>query len=175
MEFGSAVAPDTFRLERHLKAPITRVWSYFVDAGKRSRWFNAGDDLIAPRQDFAFSFGHHRIADEKPPERWKAMESGEIVMHGRVLAFEPPRLLAITWGGEGEPDSEVRFEFTALDEETLLVLTHARIASPENMRDYAGGWTAHVQTLADVLEGAAASRFWTYVEAAHAHYDGSAA
>ena len=42
MELGRAIAPDTFRLERTLKAPIHRVWSYFVDANKRSRWFTGG-------------------------------------------------------------------------------------------------------------------------------------
>ncbi len=171
MEYGRAVAPDTFRLERTLKAPIERVWSYFVDAEKRSRWFNAGDDLTAAGQDFMFSFGHHRITNETPPERWKSMESGEIEMHGRVLAFDPPRLLAITWGGEGEADSEVRFEFTAMGDETRLVLTHTKIASADNMRDYAGGWTAHVQTLADVLDDRSSNRFWADVMAAQEHYD----
>lgn len=171
MEYGRAIAPDTFRLERTLKAPIERVWSYFVDAGKRSRWFNAGDDLTAKGQDFMFSFGHHRITNEKPPERWKSMESGEMEMHGRVLAFEPPHLLAITWGGDGEAESEVRFEFTAMGDETRLVLTHTKIATTDDMRDYAGGWTAHVQTLADVLEDKPANRFWADVMAAQEHYD----
>ncbi|MGD9982249.1 MAG: SRPBCC domain-containing protein, partial [Hyphomonadaceae bacterium] len=153
MELGRIIAPDTFVLERRLKAPIERVWSYFVDADKRSLWFNAGDDLIAEGQNFVFSFGHHRITNEKPPERWKQMESGEMIMNGRVLAFDPPRLLTITWGGQGEADFEVRFVFTALGDETLLRITHVKIGSIENLRDYAGGWTAHLQALADVLEG----------------------
>ncbi len=34
MQFGSAIAADTFGLERRLNAPIDRVWSYFVNAEK---------------------------------------------------------------------------------------------------------------------------------------------
>lgn len=173
MEFGRAIAPDTFRLERTLNAPIERVWSYFVDAEKRSRWFTAGDDLAANGQAFTILFGHHRITNEKPPERWKIMESGELPMSGRVLAFDPPNLLAISWGGGDEPESEVRFEFTAEGARTRLVLTHTKIGSGKLMRDYAGGWTAHVETLAQVLEGAPANRFWADVLAAHAVYDKS--
>lgn len=171
MELGRTIAPDTFRLERKLKAPIERVWSYFVDAEKRARWFTGGDSLSANGQAFTLLFAHHRITDEKPPARWKEMESGEMPMTSRVLAFDPPRLLAISWGDGDEAVSEVRFEFTAIGAETLLVLTHSRIDSMDHVRDFAGGWTAHMQTLADVLEGKSASPFWTYVVAAHDAYE----
>ena len=40
-----------------------------------------------------------------------------------------PRLLAITWGDGEEHVSEVRFEFTAMGEETHLKLTHTKIDS----------------------------------------------
>lgn len=175
MDLGRPVAPDTFRLERTLKAPIDRVWSYFVDAEKRKRWFTGGDTLAANGQDFTITFAHHRITNEKPPERWKQMESGEFSMSGRVLAFDPPRLLAITWGDGDEPVSEVRFELSAQGDETLLVLTHTKIDTRENLRSYAGGWTAHVETLANLLEGKSTNHFWADVLAAHAHYDRSLA
>jgi len=171
MQLGKSIAPDTFRLERRLKAPIERVWAYFVDGEKRSRWFTGGDTLNATGQDFSITFAHHRITDEKPPARWAQMESGEFAMAGRVLAFEAPRLLVITWGDGDEPVSEVRFEFSAVGDETLLVLTHTRIHSDAALRDFAGGWTAHLETLAGVLEGKPTNRFWADVVAAHAAYE----
>lgn len=172
MQLGRKTAPDTFQLERTLKAPIERVWSYFVDADKRARWFTGGDDFTALGQDFTMVFAHHRFTDEKPPEQWKIMESGEIPAPGRILAFEPPRLLAYTWGGGDEPLSEVRFELTPQGErETLLVLTHAKIDTLDNLREFAGGWTAHVATLADALEGKPTNRFWAYVLEANSAYE----
>lgn len=171
MQFGKTIAPDTFRLERTLKAPIERVWSYFVEADKRSRWFNAGDDLTGAGQTATLSFGHFRITSEKPPARWAKMETEEIPMRTLVLAFEPPRLLEISWGDGEEHVSNVRFEFKAQGDETLLVLTHSRIDTNANLRDFAGGWTAHVQTLADVLEGKPTNRFWGDVVRAHDVYE----
>lgn len=171
MQLGEIIAPNTFRLERTLKAPIERVWSYFVDAEKRSRWFTGGDTLSANGQAFSILFAHHNITNEKPPERWKQMESGEFPMSGRVLAFDPPRLLAITWGDGDEPVSEVRFEFEARGDETLLTLTHTKIDTLEHTRDFAGGWTAHLETLATVLAGKQANHFWTDVVAAHKTYE----
>ena len=173
MQLGQAITSDTFRLERTLKAPIERVWSYSVDADKRSRWFTAGDTLTANGQRFAFNFGHHRITNENPPARWAQMECGEFTMQSRVLAFEPPRLLAITWGDGDEHVSEVRFEFTPVGEETLLVLTHSKIDTIGSLRDFAGGWTAHFETLAHVLADGKANRFWADVVKAHELYEQS--
>lgn len=172
MELGHAVSADTFRLERTLKAPIEKVWSFFVDADKRSRWFTAGSDITAAGQSFVFNFGHHRITDEKPPARWAAMECGEFDMQGRVLAFEPQRLLVITWGDGDEHVSEVRFEFTPRGDETLLTLTHTKIDTIGNLRDFAGGWTAHLETLAKVLAAPGkANTFWVDVVKAHEAYE----
>ncbi|HVK80277.1 MAG TPA: SRPBCC family protein [Verrucomicrobiae bacterium] len=171
MEFGRATAPDTFVLERTLKAPIARVWSYFVDADKRSRWFTGGDTLSANGQAFSILFAHRNITNEKPPARWAQMESGEFPMTGHVLAFDPPRLLAITWGDGEEHVSEVRFEFTAIGKETHLKLTHTKIDTEVSLRDFAGGWTAHLETLATVLTGQPANHFWADVVAAHEAYE----
>ena len=127
--------------------------------------------LTAKDQAFTMIFAHKNITSEKPPERWKEMESGEMPMGGRVLEFDPPHLLAITWGDGGEHISEVRFEFTALGEETLLTLTHVKVDTREHLLDFAGGWTAHIETLAGVLEGKPTDRFWADVVFAHAAYE----
>jgi len=171
MELGRIAAPDMFILERRLKAPIDRVWSYFADGEKRARWFTGGDTLSANGQAFTMIFAHKNITSEKPPERWAQMETGSFPMGGRVLAFDPPRLLAITWGDGDEVVSEVRFEFTAVGDQTRLVLTHSKIDTKDHLRDFAGGWTAHIETLETVLEGKSANHFWADVVAAHAAYE----
>ena len=40
----------------------------------------------------------------------------------------------------------------------------------DHLRDFAGGWTAHIETLETVLEGKSANHFWADVVAAHAAY-----
>lgn len=174
MQFGKAAAPDTFVLTRTLNAPVERVWAFFTQAEKRARWFTGGDDLTANGQDFAFLFAHFRITDETPPERWAAMKSKEFSMRGRVLAFEPPRLIAFTWGDGDDPVSEVRFEFTPHGAQTLLTLTHTKIESDQALANYSGGWTAHLETLEDALAGRPTNSFWAYVLEAHAHYGAQA-
>ncbi len=173
MQFGETIGADTFRLERRLKAPIEKVWSFFVDADKRGRWFTSGDDLAGLDQAFTFAFSHHKITDEKPPARWAEMDGSkpDPIMNGRILAYDPPRLLAFTWGDDGESQSEVRFEFTAQGDETTLVLTHSKIDTLENARDFAGGWTAHINTLVSALDGQSTNHFWADVVSAHQHYD----
>lgn len=169
MELGRFTTPDTFVLERRLRAPIERVWSYFVDGEKRARWFTGGDTLNANSQDFSILFAHRNITDETPPERWAQMKDGEFSMAGPVLAFDPPRLLTITFGEENV--SEVSFALKAIGDETLLTLTHTKIETANAARDYAGGWTAHVETLAALLEGKSTNHFWRSVVAAHQAYE----
>jgi uncharacterized protein YndB with AHSA1/START domain len=173
MELGRIIASDSFRLERSLNAPLERVWSYIVDADKRSRWFCAGDNIANTGQSFTFAFGHHRITTEEPPERWARMDGSQpdMLMTGRVLVYEPPHKLAITWGGGEGPESEVLFELSSHGARTLLVITHTRIASRESLLDFAGGWTAHIETLSDVLEGRSTNRFWASVVEAHKAYE----
>lgn len=172
MELGRFVATDTFVLERRLKAPIERVWAYITDGEKRARWFTGGDTLSAEGQAFSILFAHRNITDETPPERWAAMKSGEFTMTGRVLAYDPPNLLTITFGEKNI--SEVSFALRAVGEETVLTLTHSKIATGADARNYAGGWTAHVETLGALLEGGPANRFWANVVAAHEAYEGAA-
>ncbi|UPT62059.1 MAG: SRPBCC domain-containing protein [Hyphomonadaceae bacterium JAD_PAG50586_4] len=65
----------------------------------------------------------------------------------------------------------MRFEFEARGDETLLTLTHTKIDTLEHTRDFAGGWTAHLETLAGVLDGKPTNRFWADVVAAHEAYE----
>ena len=164
-KLGKALAPDTFQITRVLKAPPERVWSYLVDADKRSRWFNAGDDITANGQPFEMHFGHHRISDEKPPAKYARFDGTQpdMVMQSKVLAFEPPRLLRYAWA-EGKGQSEVTFELTPHAGGTLLTLTHAKLSSRDEMLDVAGGWTLHLGLLEDEINAAPHRAFWTALD-----------
>ena len=157
-----------------LKARPERVWSYLVDAKKRSRWFNAGDDITSNGQSFEMHFGHHRITEEKPPAKHARFDGSQpdLVMKSQVLAFEPPRLLRITWP-EGAHGGEVTFELTLLHSGTLLTLTHAKLSDRKQMLDVAGGWTMHLGLLEDEINEAPHRSFWSALDCLDAAYEES--
>jgi uncharacterized protein YndB with AHSA1/START domain len=168
---GKALAGDTFQIERLLQAPPEKVWSFLVDADKRSRWFNAGDTIRADGQAFEMHFGHHRISDEKPPAKYARFDGTkpDMVMKSRVLAFDPPRLLSYSWS-EGKTPSEVTFKLTPKDGGTLLTLTHTKLASREDMLDVAGGWTLHLGLLEDEINEAPHRSFWRALDPLSVEY-----
>jgi uncharacterized protein YndB with AHSA1/START domain len=68
---------------------------------------------------------------------------------GRVLAYDPPRLLAYTWG-----EDELRFELDAQDGGCVLSLTHLFDDRFKAARDGAG-WHLCLEALSSSLEGVA--------------------
>ncbi len=66
---------------------------------------------------------------------------------GRVLAFEPPGLLAHTWG-----EDELRWEVEARDDGCILRLTHLFDDRFKAARDGAG-WHMCLDSLALALDG----------------------
>ena len=79
-------------------------------------------------------------------------------------------MLAISWGGENEPDSEVTFELAERGDKVSLVLTHRQIASVASMRSFSGGWHIHLGILEDVLANRPKRGFWSAFETVEAEY-----
>jgi uncharacterized protein YndB with AHSA1/START domain len=159
------LSSDSLRVERTLPAPPERVWSYIVDANKRTRWFCAGDDLIGVGQKFELHFNHFRITDEKPPEKYKRFDGTQpdYVSTGKVVAFEPPRLLRFAWNEENGEPTDVTFELSPQGAGTHLVITHSKLPNRKELINVGGGWNAHVRILEDELAGRPHRGFWSDV------------
>ncbi|HWA84853.1 MAG TPA: SRPBCC family protein [Opitutus sp.] len=157
-EFGKFSAPGEVRLVRTLPGPIERAWDYLVDPGKRARWFAGGS--IEPRVGGKVDlfFRHKHIApDETPPEDHKEYHDPGAAMEGRVLRWEPPRVLSYTFGD----DSDVTFELTSQGKNVQLVLTHrCRGEKVPFLHLYGRGWHTHLAQLVALLEGAPRPPFW---------------
>jgi uncharacterized protein YndB with AHSA1/START domain len=69
---------------------------------------------------------------------------------GKVLAFDPPRLLEVEWRYPGEDESVVRIELEPRSDRTLLVLDH-RLLQAGQAAGYGAGWHAYLDALGDVL------------------------
>lgn len=162
-DYGVVTEPTSIRFERLLPGPIERVWSYLTDSEKRGLWFSSGPMELRVGGKVEHVFHNSKLTkhDDRPPEKY-ARHGGEVRMQGQVLACEPPRLLAYTFGSteDGDAGSEVRFELTPHGDQVLLVLTHTHLSNYEALIGVAGGWHTHLGILADRLGDQEPQPFW---------------
>jgi uncharacterized protein YndB with AHSA1/START domain len=171
-DYGVRTAPDTVCVGRLLPGPIERVWQYLTDAELRAQWLAGGE--IEPRIDgrveLVFNNSTLTENDDPPPPKY-AQFAGESRMGGKVTEFDPPHVLAYTWGEADASHSHVRFELATKGDQVRLVVTHSRLATREGMLSVAGGWHAHLDILRDRMSGRTPDGFWrshTRLEAQYA-------
>jgi uncharacterized protein YndB with AHSA1/START domain len=125
------------RFERRLKKPAPAVWSALVEPGGLKRWLQA-EATIDPGPGGRF----HLI-----------LGGGASHMQGRILRWEPPRVLEYSWPETtAGADSVVRFEVFDDPPGSRLVLTHI-LPRGEELADFASGWHWHLDALEEALEG----------------------
>lgn len=153
--------PGTIRIERRMPAPVERVWEHLVEPGLRATWFAGGSSAHAVGSTFELRYDHSLLSSEPIPDDYDGPSSRT----ARVTRFEPPRVLAFTWGSAGE----VTIELAPIGDETLLVLTHCRLAGGDDA-PAAAGWHAHLDVLEDRLGGGELRAFWAAYERLQAEY-----
>jgi uncharacterized protein YndB with AHSA1/START domain len=168
---GKFNGPAEVRFVRTLPGPIERVWDYLTDPEKRARWFAGG--TMEPRAGgkMRLAFRHQNLApDETPPEGFQEHHNSGHTMESTVTRWEPPRVLAYTFGSDGE--SEVTFELTPQGKDVLLVLTHrATRGDVPYMSEFGAGWHTHLTYLIALLEGGPRPPFWPVFVQAKAEYE----
>jgi uncharacterized protein YndB with AHSA1/START domain len=142
------------RFERHLRHPPEEVWAALTDPAQLAQWLAPGElELtLGGRVHLAFA-------------------DGDGVIDGRVTALAPPRLLEFTWTDGGEDLGIVRWELSAEDGGTRLVLTHTL---PEAARAFGlpalAGWHSLLDRLAVLLDGEPMSVARDRWQELHDHY-----
>jgi uncharacterized protein YndB with AHSA1/START domain len=124
----------TITFERVLPHPIEAVWSALTDPVERAAWF--GPSAIEGRVG-----GEVVMTSEGPPAPPEMRR-----MHGRVLVWDPPRVLEHEWKQTITGDTLVRYELTPVEGGTRLVLTHSRLR-PKDARGYIPGQHAFVDRM----------------------------
>ena len=156
-EHASQTATDAIRLERLLDAPVETVWEWLVDSEKRCRWFAAGKMEPRVGGDLELIFDHDNLSADDvpyPPEyaKYKGAKSQE-----KIVRFDPPHLLAFTFGNEGKAVAE--FALSPEGERTRLVLTQTGLTKAERA-DNGAGWYSHLAVLEAKLAGREVRDFW---------------
>lgn len=122
---------SALRFERVLAHPPERVWRALCTTRELSDW--------------------HPTPFELEPEvgglvRFLSTPGAPEIPDGRVLDYDPPRLLRYTWG-----EDELRWELRPHDDGSVLALTHSFDDRFKAARD-AAGWHLCLDALSSSLE-----------------------
>jgi len=150
-EYGELLNESTVRFERLLPGPIERVWRYLTESDKRARWLCGGDVEAAIDGHVDMHFDNTALSAEDDIARGSSDVADKVSFSGKVIRFDPPRLLEHTWEF-GDEHSAVCFELEELGDRVRLVLTHRRLDTSDTVFGVSCGWHAHLDLLEDVLE-----------------------
>ncbi|MFN2557060.1 MAG: SRPBCC family protein [Nitriliruptorales bacterium] len=120
------------RFERVLHSPPGRVWKALTEHDELRSWHPSPFEM-----EPVVGGAVHYLSPE-----------GTALGDGEVTAYEPPRLLAYTWG-----DDHLRWELRAHDNGCLLILEHTFDNHYKAARD-AAGWHLCLDALSASLTGA---------------------
>ncbi|MDB5693421.1 MAG: toxin-antitoxin system toxin subunit [Alphaproteobacteria bacterium] len=124
------------RFERLLARPVDEVWVALTEPERIARWLTRAE--VEPRVAGRFHLN---------------FKGGDSVVDGRIMRWEPPRLLEYTWPEkEANGSSLVRFELFPAGAGTRLILTH-RLDAGGDLADFASRWHWHLNALDRALEG----------------------
>jgi len=171
-EFGNRIDAHTVRFERLLPGPLEKIWAYLTDGKKRGEWFAAGDLPAKVGETFEMRIKHSDLSPNKspPPDQFKEMDVTGHRATEKLLALEPMRRLAYTFGSQHPPSSEVEFVLTPEGDKVRLTLTHRKIPDRAYAVNVSGGWHAHLSILQYKAEGKVPPPFWdVWKETEHAY------
>ena len=174
-DYGVLLAPRTVRLERMLPGPIERVWSYLVDSDKRGEWLASGtmEPRVGGKVEMWFNHSALTPHEEVTPEQYRKYDGKSAAVTGRVLKWEPPRLLAIEWPHENNSTtaSDVTFELEPQGKNVLLTITHRNLRDRTEVVGVSGGWHVHTGILVDKINGRVPKPFWAEHEKLAKEYE----
>jgi uncharacterized protein YndB with AHSA1/START domain len=166
-DYGELIEPTTLKIQRVLPGSVERVWDYLTKSDLRRQWFAAGDMEMKKGATFELVWRNNELTN--PPGKLPDGFNGNHTMTSTIIACDPPRKLAFTWGMGGTGD--VTFTLEPRGERTLLTVVHTGLVDP-NVRGKVGpGWHAHIDVLAARMSGTEPAPFWDNWTRLKADYD----
>jgi uncharacterized protein YndB with AHSA1/START domain len=138
-----------------IAAPAERVFRALTEPDQLTRWFTNESCPVKFWKMDARLGGSYSYATD----RSKVAVNGvnEFQCHGKILEFDPPRLLVYTWIANWhlykDTETTVRWELIPTASGTHVKVTHSGLArDAEARKDYSGGWTGVVEQLKQFTE-----------------------
>ena len=147
-EFGVLTEPTTLKIQRMLPGPIERAWSYLTKSELRRQWFAAGEMELTVGASFELVWRNDELT--RPSGERPAGSAAEHRMQSRITALDPPRLLAFTFGTNGD----VTFELEPKGEKVLFTVIHRRVPDRQILMKVGPGWHMHLDVLVARMTGA---------------------
>lgn len=163
--YGVMIEPATVKMQRLLPGPIERVWDYLTQSELRRQWLASGEMEMKDGASFELTWRNGDLND--PPSQRPEGFSESHSMQSQITQFDPPRKLAISWGGSGD----VVFELEPKGDEVLLTLIHNRLPNRNMLLMVGAGWHMHLNILADRMYGRTPQPFWDGWARLKADYD----
>jgi len=123
------------RFERHYPRPAETVWSALTDPVRLADWM--GVSYVEPHVG----------------GRFETMLDASHPMTGRVLVWDPPKVLEFSWSNGHAPDSTIRYELAPDGNGTRVIFTHRHMPYATSAL-MLPGWHVFFARLARLLEDA---------------------
>ena len=159
---------DAVTSEIEIAAPIERVFKALTDQKQLFDWWGREPSVeltkfeIEPRKGGRWTFECKPIAG-MPTRHDPVLETLEknraksFQVHGKILEYDPPRLLVWSWIANWHEDPKhetiVRWELTPAGKGTKVRVTHSGLQrEPVARKDYQSGWVGVLKLLLKFLE-----------------------
>jgi uncharacterized protein YndB with AHSA1/START domain len=123
------------RFERHYPRPVETVWSAITEPARLADWMGVAH--VEPRVG----------------GRFELMLDGPHPSTGRVVVWDPPKVLEFSWSNTHAPESTIRYELSPEGDGTRLVFTHQGMPYVHSAL-MLPGWHHLLARLGSALEGA---------------------
>jgi uncharacterized protein YndB with AHSA1/START domain len=163
--YAALSEPTTLQIQRLLPGPIERIWAYITESELRRKWLAAGEMEMKLGATFELVWRNDELTD--PPGHRPSGFSNEHRMQSRVTELDPPRKLAIAWGGSGD----VSFELEPKGNKVLLTVTHRRAPDRGTLLLVAAGWHMHLDLLVARATEKNVEPFWDGFSRLREEYD----
>jgi uncharacterized protein YndB with AHSA1/START domain len=153
----AVITPDKDGIvsEVQINAPAERVFQALTDPQQLMRWWNSDECQTEFFEMDTRPGGHWRFGTKQSTLTVNGVN--QFFCQGKVLEFDPPRVLAYTWVANWHDDKTrrtvVRWELTPTKDGTHVKVTHSGLAQEAVARkDYSGGWPGVVEMLKKFVE-----------------------
>ena len=147
---------DAVISEIFIAAPPERVFTALTTREQALQW-GSNPEYAMTRWEMDARLGGKWVFVAQKQDPAGKDDNPELVHHGEITVFDPPRVLEYTWFASWHQDplheTTVRWELLPVSGGTQVKVTHSGLAPmPEDCKGYAQGWPGLVTRIKQFVE-----------------------